>query len=299
MGRLVGTGGLLVVLAVVGLFLGLGAYFVEDVGRADDEGTSSVSFMPTKVDPACLWPVLSAALSPDAPDAPSRIPLQGCAPAEAEEETEGDWVRVSLQQGEPGDADFERRFSGIRAAQLTDDARLTLEAYDNWGGSGVFSSLVTGRVVSDGRELSEINVHGFGDRCNGGLAGTRVGTGERLFVSANMTPWDIMAIPLSDLDFDAQWAAGQERFGPAFGLAPSCASCCSAVTSEYELGADGSLVSVGLRHNLTEASPLDDPLTLCLEQSVEQAAGNDGLVDKNEEADLSRLIDACAADVEN
>ncbi|MCE7999013.1 MAG: hypothetical protein HEP70_09160 [Rhodobiaceae bacterium] len=302
MGRLIGVGGALVVVAVIGLFLGFGAYFVEDSeapnAAAPAEPLSATPLSVT-IDPACLWPVLDTSFSPDAPPAPSQIPLQDCAPDDAETEVDGDWIRVLLQKGDPGDRDFERRFSGVRMAQASEDGRFALEAYDNWGGSGVFSSLIVGTLTAQGAELSDIQVHAFGDRCNGGLAGTRLAPDGRLSANANMTPWDILIVPLADLAFEAQWEAAKQRFGAAFGKAPSCAICCSAVTHEYEVTADGALSSLGFRYNGAGEASSDDPLTLCLEQSVQKAAGDDGLVRSGEREALNRLIDACARNSRN
>lgn len=301
MGRLIGFGGALIVVAVAGLFLGFGAYFVEDNEGGSDEVAAAVSSEAgaVVVDPACLWPLLDISISPDAPEAPSSISLVDCSPDDAETELDGDWVRVSLQRGGPEDPNFERRFSGARSAYLSDEGWLVLEAYDNWGGSGVFGSLITGRLTSQGAELSDIKVQAFGDRCNGGLGGTRIGADGDLIASANMTPWDIMTEPLADLPFDAQWEAGKARFGEAFGQAASCAICCSAVTREYGPDDQGGLVAVGLRYDPGAAPSAEDALTVCLEDAVRQAAGADGLVETAEQAALGPLIDACAKAMSN
>jgi hypothetical protein len=303
MGRLIGVGGVLLVLGFVGVFFGLGAYLLLGLETAypDVDGGPDVAFAeaPEKIDPACLWPILDTAFSPDAPKAPERIPLQGCAPAAAEEETDNGWVRVSLQSGEPGDADFDRRFSGARVAQVTGRGLLVLQAYDNWGGSGVFSSLIIGRLGSQGAELVDGRAHPFGDRCTGGLAGTHVGLDGYLIASANMTPWDILMTPLSDQPIEAQWDAGKARFGAAFLSAPSCAICCSAVTKEYAVSSRGEVSSVGLRFNASAVPSSDDPLSTCLEQAVRIAAGEDGLVSQSERTTLGGLIDGCAGDVSN
>lgn len=301
MGRLVAIGGVLIVVAVVGLFLGFGAYFVEDTEGALSEKAAPASdeVKAVAIDPACLWPLLDVSVSPDSPEAPARISLVDCSPKDAETEIDGDWTRVLLQRGEPGDTDFERRYSGARLALMSDEGRLALEAYDNWGGSGVFGSLITGRLTSQGAELSDIKIHAFGDRCNGGLGGTRIGADGDLIASANMTPWDIMIEPLADLPFDAQWEAGKARFGEAFGQASSCAICCSAVTREYGPDGQGGLVAVGLRYDPGAAPSSEDTLTVCLEDAVRQAAGADGLVEAGEQAALGPLIDACAQAVPN
>lgn len=301
MGRLVAIGGVLIVVAVVGLFLGFGAYFVEDTEGAFAEKVAPVSdeVKAVAIDPACLWPLLDVSVSPDAPEAPARISLVDCSPGDAETEIDGDWTRVSLHRGEPGEADFERRYSGARLALISDEGLLALEAYDNWGGSGVFGSLITGRLTSQGAELSDIKIHAFGDRCNGGLGGTRTGADGNLIASANMTPWDIMIEPFADLPFDAQWEAGKARFGEAFGQASSCAICCSAVTREYGPDGQGGLVAVGLRYDPGAAPSSEDALTVCLEEAVRQAAGADGLVEAGEQAALGPLIDACAQEMSN
>lgn len=285
------------------LVLGLGA----DRPLASETSTSSpatdieVSFgeVLETVDPACLWPVLDTVFSPDAPDAPASVALQGCAPADAEIVLDGDWNRVSLQRGEPGEADFERRFSGARAAHHSEEGWIAVEAYDNWGGSGVFSSLVAGRLAADGAALRDIKVHAFGDRCNGGLAGAAMNAGGRLTASANMTPWDIMIEPFADLPFEAQWEAGKARFGAAFGQASSCAICCSAVTREYRQDDQRGLVAVGLRYDPGTAPSSEDALTVCLEDAVRQAAGADALVEAAERATLGPLIDSCAKSISN
>ena len=299
MGRLVGAGSTVAILALVGLFLGLGAYFLADVYSSDREITASEvlsASVPDIIDPACFWPVLDVAFSPDAPDAPSQIPLLGCAPEGAEIEVDRDWTRVILQSGGPGDADFERRFSGARIAAVLANGRISIQAYDNWGGSGVFSSLITAQLAPDGAALTDIKTHAFGDRCNGGLAGTAVEPDGRFVANANMTPWDIMMVPFTDLPFDAQWEGGKARFGEAFGQVSSCANCCSAVTHEYGSDDQGELVSVGLRYDPGAAPSSEDALTVCLEDAVRQAAGGDGLVEAAEQASLEALIDACAKD---
>eukprot|EP00439_Symbiodinium_sp_Y106_P087948 s1_g484.t1 len=296
MGRLVGIGSALAVIAVAGLFLGFGAYFVQDNAGDAPEGTlqASAEAGSLSVDPACFWPVLDSAFSPDAAAAPTRVLLRGCAPADAEAEIEGDWTRVSLQSGWTGDPDVERRFSGIRVAALSDDRRLTLEAYDNWGGSGVFSSLITGKMTSDGDALEDIRVHAFGDRCNGGLSGTSIGADGQVIAAQNMTPWDIMVAPFAGLSFEAQWAAAQERYGAALGNAASCAACCSSVTHEYEVRSDGPIASIGLRYRPREAASSADSLSECLEKAVGTASGDDDLVAADELAALAALIDGCA-----
>jgi hypothetical protein len=301
MGRLVGIGGVLIVVAVVGLFLGFGAYFAEDTEGALAEKVAAASNEANAIviDPACLWPLLDTSFSPDAPSAPSQVNLQNCAPADAEIVLDGDWNRVSLQRGEPGKADFERRFSGARAAHHSEEGWIAVEAYDNWGGSGVFSSLVAGRLAADGAALRDIKVHAFGDRCNGGLAGAAMNAGGRLTASANMTPWDIMIEPFADLPFEAQWEAGKARFGAAFGQASSCAICCSAVTREYGLDDQRGLVAVGLRYDPGTAPSSEDALTVCLEDAVCQAAGADALVEAAERATLGPLIDSCAKSISN
>lgn len=295
MGRLVGIGSALAVIAVAGLFLGFGAYFVEDHAGDASSGALLVSAEADSlsVDPTCLWPVLDSAFSPDAVEAPSRVSLQGCVPADAETEIDGDWIRVSLQRGDPSTGDVERRYSGVRVSHLADDGRVTLEAYDNWGGSGVFSSLITGQIDANAEGLSDIKVHAFGDRCNGGLAGTSIGADGQVIAAANMTPWDIMVAPFADLPFEAQWAAAQERYGAALGNAPSCAACCSAVTREYEVAAEGTLASVGLRYNPRETLAAEDALSVCLERSVGEVAGAGGLVSAEDQAMLAALIDDC------
>lgn len=301
MARLVGIGGFLVVIAVAGLFLGFGAYFVEDIedARTDQVPPVNAGAKAVMIDPACLWPLLDVSVSPDAPQAPSQVTLRGCSPADAETEVDGGWSRVSLQRGEPGDAGFERRFSGARLSHLSDDGWIALEAYDNWGGSGVFSSLVIGRITDDGKNLADIKVHAFGDRCNGGLAATRVELGGRIIANANMTPWDIMMVPLSDLPFDDQWQAGKSRFGGALGGAASCAICCSAVTREYVADRRGDLTPVGLRYDPGVTPSSEDALGACLEEAVRQLAGPDALVEASEWAALGDLIDACVQDLSN
>ncbi len=295
MGRLVGIGSALAAIAVAGLFLGFGAYFVEDHAGDSPDGVLQASLAggSLSVDPACFWPMLDSAFSPDAAAAPSRVVLRGCAPAEAETEIDGDWSRVSLQSGEPGDPDAERRYSGIRVAAMTDGRRLTLEAYDNWGGSGVFSSLITGQLSSDGEALEDLRVHAFGDRCNGGLAGTFLAEDGQVRAAQNMTPWDIMVARFADLPSEAQWAAAQERYGTALANAPSCAACCTAVSREYEIGVDGRLASVGLRYNPRETPAAEDALSACLERSVGDVAGAGGLVSAEDQAMLAALIDDC------
>lgn len=301
MARLLTIGGVLIVIAIAGLFLGFGAYFVEDIeqSRTNHVAPVSAGSDAVMIDPACLWPLLDVSVSPDAPPAPSQVRLHGCSPAEAETEIDGDWSRVSLQRGEPEDAGFERRFSGARLSHLSDDGWIAVEAYDNWGGSGVFSSLIIGRITDDGKNLADIKVHAFGDRCNGGIAATRVESGRRIIANANMTPWDIMMVPLGDLPIDDQWEAGKSRFGSALGGAASCAICCSAVTREFVADIQSDLNSVGLRFDPGATPSSEDALTVCLEGAVRQAAGADGLVEAGEQASLASLIDACAQDAKN
>lgn len=297
MGRLVGIVGVLVVLGLAAAYL-LTEPEVSN-GLASGQSQVALSDAPEVIDPACFWPVLSATLSPDAPSAPTHISLQRCAPTAAEEETDGDWIRVSLQSGDPDDIDFERRFSGVRVAQVTDGGLLVLQAYDNWGGSGVFSSLVIGRLSDNGSKLQDVMVHPFGDRCTGGLAGTHMRPDGQLVASVNMTPWDILITPLSGLPSETLWDVGKARFGAAFGAAPSCAICCSAVTNEYVVSSSGGVRAVGLRYQPNDDPSPEDPLTHCLEQAVQKAAGEDGLVGPSERDTLNGLIDVCARNTSN
>ncbi len=299
MGRLVGIGGALVVVAVVGLFLGFGAFFVEESGGSSRQDGADLSSEKTlvAVDPACLWPLLDASFSPDAPQAPNHVSLQDCSPADAEIVVDEDWNRVSLHRGAPEDPNFERRFSGARVAYLSDEGWIAVEAYDSWGGSGVFSSLVTGRLAAEGAELRDIKVQAFGDRCNGGLAGTHTTPDGRLIARANMTPWDIMVAPFSDLPFEAQWARAKEQYGGAVGNAPSCAVCCTAVTMAHEVDPEGTITPLGLRYEAAPDLPSADALTVCLEKAVQSAAGDDGYVDGGESAALAVQIGICAKEM--
>jgi len=303
MGRVAGVGFAFLLLGLAAGFSGFGAYLSGEVEASDTPaGVSPSGFFdgaPQNIDPACLWPVLDAALTPDAHQAPGRVPLHGCAPEGSEEETTDGWVRVSLQPSDQGEAQFERRFSGARVVQVTGQGRIVIETYDNWGGSGVFSSLVTGQLRERGDALTDIVVQPFGDRCNGGLAGVDIDSSGRLVASANMTPWDILVTPLADLPVDAQWDVGKVRFGRAFEEASSCAICCSAVTREYLVGPRGDLSNIGLRFDANTDAGSDDPVAVCLGKAVEAAAGEDGLVSLSEHRTLDGLIDGCARDLNN
>jgi len=302
MGRLVGAGGTVAILTLVGLFLGLGAYFLEDVSRPGDAlSTSDVSFVhaPDIIDPVCFWPILDAAFSADGTSAPSRIPLQGCAPEGAEIEVVGDWTRVLLLFRPDGAPEFRRRSSGIRVSLATPDGAMMLDAYDSGGGAGAFPSRITGHLASDGTALTHIRTYAFGDRCRIGRVGTSVQQDGRFIANASMTPWDIMMAPLSHLPYDVQWETGKVQWGKAFRPASSCATCCSAVTREYVTDGQNGFALVGLRYDPGAAPSSEDALTVCLEEAVRQAAGADGLVEAGEQAALGPLIDACAQEMSN
>lgn len=258
--------------------------------------TVAVSAQPIEIDPACLWPLVGGSVNPDAPPPPTRVPLQGCAPEGVildELDAEG-WRRLAYEQaGEFG----ERRFTGVRLTETLSDGALVLQVYDSGGGSGIFSSLLIGKPNEAATELADVQAFGFGDRCNGGLVQTRLAANGRLRASANMTPWDIMMLPLENLPFEKQWSTGQERFGAAFDEAPACASCCSNVVREFEFdGAD--LKQVGVRHLPSISEPSIGmaadrlPLTACLEEAVRLNAGAGGFV---ADADMGRVADAVAA----
>lgn len=260
-------------------------------------GMKSVATAPhvsEELDPACLWPIIGGSVNPDAPPAPSSVPVSGCAPAGATLTVEEDgWRRLAFE----GVGAFpERRYTGVRLVQEMADQAFAWHVYDNGGGSGVFSSLITGKLNPDGDRLINIRAFGFGDRCNGGLAGTSMGENGHLRATANMTPWDIMMVPFSRLPFDAQWAAGQERLGDAFFEAPGCAVCCSAAVSrEYEIVGD-EMREVGLRYSvLDDQQGSDNPFTTCLEEAVRVSAGADALVTPSERDLLDPAIAACVS----
>jgi hypothetical protein len=244
-----------------------------------------------EIDPACLWPVVGGSLNPDAPPTPSSVPLDGCAPARAELTSDEDgWRRLSFEDADDFGA---QRYTGVRLAALEAGEIVALEVYDNGGGSGVFTSLVTGNLDEAVGRLNDIQVFGFGDRCNGGLAHVRQGASGQLLATANMTPWDIMMSVLPEASFSEQWAAGQSRFGDAFGAAASCAICCSGVTQEYELSGT-ELRQTGLRSVAISERTDDDPLSSCLVEAVQSSAGADDLVTQAEMALLDVAISQCA-----
>ncbi|PCJ69866.1 MAG: hypothetical protein COA62_10210 [Rhodobiaceae bacterium] len=283
-------------------FLGVlvgGAVYLAILMSGSDAVVEEVSAVPAVdgldyVDPACLWPVLDAALLPDAAPAPDSVPVHGCAPEGTLIHDEDGWVRIVLEGNLPDGDDAPRR-TGARISFAGDDSHLVLETYDNWGGTGVFSTLLLGRLTSDGAHLMSLSAHPFGDRCNGGLAGTTGPDGE-LRITANMTPWDILISPLIGLDDEVQWAVGEQRFGTAFLETPFCAVCCSAVTREYSVDvAAGTISELGLRYNEQVPSSMpDNPLVSCLEDAVGHAAGPDALVAGAEVAVLSQAITDCA-----
>lgn len=241
------------------------------------------------IDPACLWPIVGGSMNPDAPPAPTSVPTSGCAPATATiTEDENGWVRIA-DEGPEG----ESRYTGLRLAQQVSDMVIALHAYDSGGGSGVFSSLITGELDASKDRLTDIHSFGFGDRCNGGLAKTHLASNGRLRATANMTPWDIMMSPLGDLPFEDQWTIGAQRFGAAFNEAPGCAICCSAVTREYEVDG-GEMDEVGLRFvGSSDQRSTENPLSICLEEAVRDAAGADSLVTGSERDVLNPAIAAC------
>lgn len=243
------------------------------------------------IDPACLWPIIGGTMNPDAPPAPTSVPTSGCAPDGATiTKDEDGWVRLA-DEG----ADGARRYTGLRWAERMTNGVIALHAYDSGGGSGVFSSLITGELDVSNDQLTDIHSFGFGDRCNGGLSETYLTTNGRLRASANMTPWDIMMSPLGDLPFDDQWTIGAQRFGAAFNEAPGCAICCSAVTREYEV--DGvEMTEVGLRYvGSSDQRSMENLLSICLEKAVQHAAGEDSLVTGSEREVLNPAIAACVS----
>jgi len=284
-------------------FLGVlvgGAVYLATLMSGSDAVVEEVSAVravdgPDYVDPACLWPVLDAALLPDAAPAPDSVPVHGCAPEGTLTHDEDGWARIVLEGNLPDGDDAPRR-TGARIAFAGDDSHLVLETYDNWGGTGVFSTLLLGRLTGDGARLMSLSAHPFGDRCNGGLAGTTTGPDGELRITANMTPWDILVSPLAGLDDEVQWAVGEERFGTAFLETPSCAVCCSAVTREYSVDAEaGTISELGLRYNEQAVSSMpDNPLVTCLEAAVGRVAGSEALVVGAEVAVLSQAITDCA-----
>lgn len=262
---------------------------------ADESPAAGFVEVPDYVDPACLWPVLSVGLQPDAVPAPDQVAVQGCAPKGTLTHDEDGWARVAIEGSVPdGGEGASPRRTGARIVQVGKHLSLVLETYDNWGGSGVFSTLVTARLDADGERLISLSAHGFGDRCTGGLAGTEVRPDGSLLASANMTPWDILVSPL---DEETLWNVGSARYGAAFLETPSCAICCSAVTRDYVVDAvAGTMKEVGLRYAVRAASSMpDNPIAACLELAVRQAAGADGLVTGAQEADLEQAIAACVA----
>ena len=245
------------------------------------------------IDPACLWPIIGGTMNPDAPPMPTSVPTAGCAPAGATiTKDENGWVRLA-DEG----ADGARLHTGLRIAQRMKQTMLALHVYDSGGGSGVFSSLITGNFDVSQHRLTNIQSFGFGDRCNGGLAKTHLTENGRLRVTANMTPWDILMSPLGDMSFDDQWSLGAERYGAAFTEAPGCASCCSAVTREYEV--DGAeMREIGLRYVASSGHrPTENTLGICLEEAVRDAAGADNLVTGSERDVLNTAIAACVSSV--
>jgi|GEM_PF-6986562 len=241
------------------------------------------------IDPACLWPIIGGTMNPDAPPMPASVPTVGCAPATATiTEDENGWVRLA-DEGPEG----ESRYTGFRLAQRMNNRVIALHAYDSGGGSGVFSSLITGELDASKDRLTDIHSFGFGDRCNGGLAKTHLAENGRLRAAANMTPWDIMMSPLADLSFEDQWSLGAERYGAAFNEAPGCASCCSGVIREYEV--DGAeMREIGLRY-VRSGDQNWDPLSVCLAEAVRHAAGADSLVTGSERDVLNSAIAACVS----
>ena len=289
----------IVVLVLVLFGVVVGWWLVLPVDRQDvvtgEKPHQSADRLIGQIDPSCLWPVLDAALLPDAAPAPDSVPVQGCAPAGTLTHDEDGWARVAIAGNLP-DGDEAPRRTGARVAFAGDDSHFVLETYDNWGGSGVFSTLLLGRLEDDGARLMSLRAYPFGDRCNGGLAGTRTGPDGDLRITANMTPWDILISPLDGLDDEVQWAVGAERFGVAFLETPSCAVCCSAVAREYSVDvAAGTISELGLRYSEQTASSMpDNPLVTCLEAAVGHAAGGDALVVGDERAVLSQAITDCA-----
>lgn len=254
--------------------------------QASAEGAS------LRVDPACLWALTDGAMNPDAPPPPASVPVSGCAPVGTLSE-DGEWTRVAIEP--TPENDYAARFSGTRVTALPEGDDLLIEAYENYGGSGTFSSLITARVSSDKMNLGPLHVHGLGDRCNGGLARADAGPDGKVRVRLQMTPFDLLAASMETSEVESQWDALIGRFGDRASSVPSCASCCTGVTAVYQADVEtGAFDAVGYEADAVSATQMgDDPVAACIEKVVVSAAGTDSLLPLADARAMAVPMEAC------
>ncbi|MEQ9519158.1 MAG: hypothetical protein RLN89_06930 [Parvibaculum sp.] len=289
MNRLI-VGGLVVAVVVVAA-LAVG----KNLSSPSDEKIEAL-----RVDPNCLWPVLRGSMNPDVPPPPASVPVLGCAPAGTLKE-DGAWTRLEIAPTEENG--FDVLYSGTRVTRLPESGTgtpyLAIDAYENYGGSGMFSSFVLARLSKDGLSLGPLHVHRLGDRCNGGLSRSLVVDAQKADVHIQMTPFDILLLTVADRSVASQWAAAVERFGPVSSEIPSCAACCTAVTSVYSADTSGGFEQIGVQYTPATATQMSDSVvSTCLEAVVEVAAGEDGFLPIKEIGAMDAGIARCMADAQ-
>ena len=172
---------------------------------------SAFTYRGKPVDPRCV-----GALMPMERGLPKSADLSRCTgPGKATRDGNDFWI----EEPDP-DAIMGTPFDSYEVL-ARNGSRFIVSMLSSGGGSGRFSSIVLVR-----REGDTLNAERFfteiGDRCNGGIAGAHV-SGNRLFWSVNVTPYDVLQ------------ASGAGLASGASGLEYGAQSCVATLDSEYNL----------------------------------------------------------------
>lgn len=148
------------------------------------------------------------------------------------------------------------------------------------GGTGQFSSVF--KLARKGDVLTSTLVAGGGDRCNGGIAETKVIQGDVVRVTSMATPLDLFSAVLPD-----------QPDGVTGGL-PTCAICCYATTTmDFAPGSQtGRLVSVTIDGE--NETPDDEPGQRCLDRVLVVTKGKSRTLTADEaRAGAKRYVKEC------